>query len=90
MAIAAELDVPILRIFGGRIPDGYTIDSIMPILVRNLQEIGDEAEEYDVTLAFETHDDWVSSSVCARLTREANHQRIRILLGFTSSILHEG
>ena len=79
LMIAAELDAPILRIFGGRKPDGYTLETIMPILVRNLQEIGDEAEEYDVTLAFETHDDWVSSSVCARLMREVNHQRVQVL-----------
>jgi sugar phosphate isomerase/epimerase len=79
MALAAELDAPVVRIYGGRIPKGYDAETIMPFIVRNLQEIGDEAEDYDVTLALETHDDWVDSSLCARLMREVNHKRVRIL-----------
>jgi sugar phosphate isomerase/epimerase len=79
MALAADLDAPVVRIYGGRIPKGYNAETIMPFIVRNLQEIGDEAEDYDVTLALETHDDWVDSSLCARLMREVNHKRVRIL-----------
>ncbi|MBS7607068.1 MAG: sugar phosphate isomerase/epimerase family protein [Candidatus Bathyarchaeia archaeon] len=79
MALAAELDAPVVRIYGGRIPKGYTLDAIMPILIRNLQEIGDEANDYGVILALETHDDWVDSRLCARLMREVNHPRIRVL-----------
>jgi sugar phosphate isomerase/epimerase len=79
MALAAELDASVVRIYGGRIPKGYDAETIMPFIVRNLQEIGDEAEDYDVTLALETHDDWVDSSLCARLMREVNHKRVRIL-----------
>lgn len=79
MALAAELNAPVVRIYGGTIPKGYTAETIMPVIVRNLREIGDEAEDYGVTLALETHDDWTSSSLCARLMREVNHKRIRIL-----------
>lgn len=79
MALAAELDAPVVRIYGGTIPKGYTAETIMPVIVRNLREIGDEAEDYGVTLALETHDDWTSSSLCTRLMREVNHKRIRIL-----------
>lgn len=79
MMLASNLNAPVIRIYGGKIPEGYTVDTIMPIIVENLREIGDEAEDYDVTLALETHDDWVDSSLCARLMKEANHKRIRIL-----------
>lgn len=79
MALAADLSAPIVRIYGGKIPDGYTVETIMPIIVQNLREIGDEAEDYGVTLALETHDDWVNTSLCARLMREVNHRRIRIV-----------
>ncbi|MEM2913177.1 MAG: sugar phosphate isomerase/epimerase family protein [Candidatus Bathyarchaeia archaeon] len=79
MALAAELNAPVVRIYGGTIPKGYTTETIMPVIVQNLREIGDEAEDYDVTLALETHDDWIDSSLCARLMREVNHKRIRIL-----------
>lgn len=79
MVLAADLNASVVRIYGGIIPSGYTVETIMPIIVQNLREIGDEAEDYDVTLALETHDDWIDTSLCARLMREVNHRRIRIL-----------
>ncbi len=79
MELARKLDTHILRVYGGRVPEGHTVDSILPTLVENLQTIGDEAEQYDVTLALETHDDWTDSSVFARLMAEVNHPRVRVL-----------
>jgi sugar phosphate isomerase/epimerase len=79
MALAAELDAHLLRVYGGRVPEGYTVDTILPTLVENLRQIGDEAEEFDVTLALETHDDWTDSAVFARLMAEVDHPRVRVL-----------
>ncbi|MBN1136515.1 MAG: sugar phosphate isomerase/epimerase [Anaerolineae bacterium] len=79
MELAAKLDAHIVRVYGGRVPEGYTVDSIMPIVVENLRQAGDEAEEYDITLALETHDDWTDSTVFARLMREVDHPRVRVL-----------
>jgi sugar phosphate isomerase/epimerase len=58
MALAAELGAPVLRVYGGRVPEGHTVESILPTVVENLRKIGDEAESYGITLALETHDDW--------------------------------
>jgi sugar phosphate isomerase/epimerase len=79
MELAARLGTRILRVYGGKVPEGHTVDSIMPTLVENLRQIGDEAEQYDITLALETHDDWTDSSVFRRLMDEANHPRVRVL-----------
>jgi fatty-acyl-CoA synthase len=79
MDLARKLDTHILRVYGGRVPEGHTVDSILPTLVENLREIGDEAEQYDVTLALETHDDWTDSSVFRRLMDEVDHPRVRVL-----------
>ncbi len=79
MELAAKLDAHVLRVYGGRVPEGHTVDSILPVLVENLRTIADEAEAFDVTLALETHDDWTDSAVFARLMREANHPRVRVL-----------
>ena len=79
LELACKLDTHILRVYGGRIPKGHTIDSIMPIVAENLREMADEAEQYDVTLAVETHDDWTNSNVFARLMAEVNHPRVRAL-----------
>jgi len=79
MALAAKLGTHVLRVYGGRVPEGHTVDSILPTLVENLRLIGDEAEQYDVTLALETHDDWTDSAVFRRLMEAANHPRVRVL-----------
>ena len=79
MELAAELNAHVMRIYGGGVPEGYTVETIMPSFVENLRQIGDEAEKHDVTLALETHDAWTNSSVLARVVAEANHPRIRVL-----------
>jgi len=79
LELAAKLGTHVLRVYGGRVPEGHTVDSILPTLVENLQRIGDEAEGYDVTLALETHDDWTDSVTFARLMAEADHPRVRVL-----------
>ncbi len=79
MALAAELGAPVLRVYGGKVPEGHTVETILPTLVKNLRAIGDEAEGFGITLALETHDDWTDSAVFARLMREVDHPRVRVL-----------
>jgi sugar phosphate isomerase/epimerase len=79
LELAARLNAPVLRVYGGRVPDGYIVETILPIVVQNLVTIGEEAESYGVTLALETHDDWTDSAVFARLMKEVNHPRVRVL-----------
>jgi sugar phosphate isomerase/epimerase len=79
MELAAKVGAPIVRVYGGKVPDGYTVETIMPYLVENLRSIGDEAEQYGVTLVLETHDDWTDSSVFKTLMDEVNHPRVRVL-----------
>jgi sugar phosphate isomerase/epimerase len=77
--LAAELDAHLLRVFGGAVPEGYTVETILPILVGNLRQMGDEAGQYDVTLALETHDAWTDSVTFAQLMAEVDHPRVRVL-----------
>ncbi len=79
MELAVKLDAHILRVYAGRVPEGYTIDTIMPIVVENLRRAGDEAAQMGVTLALETHDDWTNSTVFRRLMDEVNHPHVRVL-----------
>jgi sugar phosphate isomerase/epimerase len=79
LELASKLDSHVMRIYGGQVPKGYSIETIMPFLVENLRKIGDEAEKYDVTLALETHDAWTNSAVLARVIDQVNHPRVRVL-----------
>ncbi len=85
MELAANLGAKIVRILCGRVPTGYTVETIMPILVENLRQIGDEAEKYDVTLAVETHDDWTNSAVCARVMSQVGHPCVKVLWDLDNS-----
>jgi sugar phosphate isomerase/epimerase len=79
LELAARLEVPFLRVYGGRVPEDYTTETIMPFLVDNLQRMGDEAQDHGVTLAIETHDEWTASDVCARLMARVDHPAVRVL-----------
>ncbi len=79
LELAAKLDSHVMRIYGGQVPQGYTVETIMPILVGNLRRIGDEAEKYDVTLALETHDAWTNSAVLTQVVVQTNHPRVKAL-----------
>ena len=79
LELASKLDTHVMRIYGGRLPEGYTVEAIIPALVQNLGQIGDEADAHDVTLALETHDAWTDSAVLARVLAEVNHPRVRVL-----------
>jgi sugar phosphate isomerase/epimerase len=79
LELAAKLDTHVMRIYGGRVPEGHTVETIMPVFVENLRAIGDEAEAYDVTLAVETHDEWTDSATVARVMAQTNHPRVRVL-----------
>jgi sugar phosphate isomerase/epimerase len=68
-----------MRVYGGKVPEGYTVETIMPVLVENLRKIGDEAEKHDVILALETHDDWTNSAALARVVTKVNHTYVRVL-----------
>lgn len=79
LALAAELGAGVLRVYGGAVPEGYTVETIMPFVVENLRAIGDEAATFGVQLALETHDAWTDSTVFARLMREVDHPQVRVL-----------
>lgn len=52
---------------------------VIPILAENLREMADEAKDYGVTLALETHDDWTDSTVVSRVMEKVNHPNVGVL-----------
>lgn len=79
LELAARLGAPMIRIFGGNVPSGHTPDSIMPYLVDNLRRIADEAGHFGVTVAIETHDDWVDSALLAKVMARVQHPWLGVL-----------
>ncbi|RJS92154.1 sugar phosphate isomerase/epimerase [Candidatus Bathyarchaeota archaeon] len=79
LKLAAQLDAPIVRVFGGYLPEGYTREKMVPVLVENLREMADEAEECGVKIALETHDDWTDSRIVSRIMKEVDHPYVGVL-----------
>jgi fatty-acyl-CoA synthase len=65
IALAEELDVPMIRFFGGPRPEGTSIESAIEIAAQVLNRVAPEAERAGVILGLETHDDFSSAGVVA-------------------------
>lgn len=78
-ALAAELGAGVVRVFGGAVPSGHTMESIRPCLIENLRAWGEEGAKVGVTIALETHDVWTDSVRVAEIVAETAHPRVGVL-----------
>jgi sugar phosphate isomerase/epimerase len=72
--LARALGVPMVRIFGGRIPDGDSLEVAIGRLADSLNRCAEHAEAVGVSIGIETHDDFSrSAAVSAVLARVPSH-----------------
>jgi sugar phosphate isomerase/epimerase len=64
--LAAELGVPVIRIYGGMRPEGVDIDAAIEVVGEALTVIAPRAEQAGVAVGVETHDDFSSAAIVAR------------------------
>lgn len=76
IALAAEVGVPMIRVFGGALPEAVTRDDAIDTLVHCLGMAGDWADAYGVTVCLETHDDWTDPRHVAAVLRHINLSRV--------------
>jgi sugar phosphate isomerase/epimerase len=76
--LAADLGVTRLRVFGGAIPAGLERTSAIEHVATALRSVADEAQEHDVTLCLETHDDWCDPAHVAAIMDRVNHPAIGV------------
>ncbi len=68
--LAAALHCPVVRIFGGNIPEGMDKDTYFNLVAERLQMLAEFAKPSKVTMALETHDALVrTADVAAILTK---------------------
>lgn len=71
--LAADLDCPILRVFGGQLPEGLDRAAAIALVADNLGELAPQAGRAGVTLCLETHDAWTDPRHIADIMRRADH-----------------
>ncbi|MDH7602147.1 MAG: sugar phosphate isomerase/epimerase family protein [Armatimonadota bacterium] len=74
--LAGDVGAPVIRVFGGRIPEGVTRDQAIEVVSDSLQKVADHAAERGVVICLETHDDWCDPAHVAAVLSRVNHPAV--------------
>lgn len=77
--IAVEMGAPQVRVFGGNIPEGESMEKWAPILAGYLKRLGEAAAGKGIVIALETHDSWRRSSEVMPVIRMADCSNVKVL-----------
>lgn len=69
--LAAELAIPVVRVFGGKRPPGVDVPQSIENVAQSLNRLVREAERAGVVVSLETHDDFSSAIVVAEVLKRA-------------------
>lgn len=65
LQLASDLDSPMVRTFGGAVPDGCTLEQGQRWVAESLNRVAPRAEELGVNIVLETHDGFASAAAVA-------------------------
>jgi len=86
--LAATVGAPIIRVFGGPIPEGVSRESATKYMAEALREVGAHAAQCDVLVGLETHDHFSRAQDAVAVIEETNHPNIRCLWDIMHPITH--
>ena len=76
--LAADVGAPRLRVFGGKMGEGLSREAAIDEVSRALLTVVGHADERNVTLCMETHDDWCDPAHVAAVMRQVDHPSIAV------------
>jgi sugar phosphate isomerase/epimerase len=74
--LAADLGAPMVRVFGGNVPEGVSIEEATAWIGDALAAAGEAATGSGVAVAVETHDDFRTGEACAAVLARADHANV--------------
>lgn len=77
--LASELGAPVVRVFGGKRPEGVTMEQAIENVADSLNRLAPAAEAAGVAVALETHDDFSRSADVAETLRRVPSKAIGAL-----------
>lgn len=77
--IAQAMGAPLVRVFGGNIPEGQPRDKWAAILADNLARLGEAAAPGGVTIAVETHDSWCRADEIMPVISLVDRDNVKVL-----------
>ena len=79
LALANDLNVPIVRTFGGNVSDGQTVQDAVDQVANSLAEAMPDAERYGVTVCLETHDAFCRGEEVAGVLRQVDSPHLKAI-----------
>jgi sugar phosphate isomerase/epimerase len=76
--LAADLGAHVVRVFGGKIPQGLSRQQAIDTVVQALTTLVDQAARRNVYLALETHDDWCDPQDVLAVVSQVNHPYVGV------------
>ncbi|GIN71219.1 hypothetical protein J14TS2_16940 [Bacillus sp. J14TS2] len=76
--LCQEFNTPYIRVFGGGIGDTGRAEAVQ-IVKNNLDQLLPIAEQYEVTLILETHDDWTKCENVLDVLNQTNSKYLQVL-----------
>lgn len=74
--LAADVGAGVIRVFGGKIPEGVSRAQAADSIAVSLGELAAHAAERNVAVAIETHDDWCSPADVAGILKRVDQSHI--------------
>ncbi|MDD5688266.1 MAG: sugar phosphate isomerase/epimerase [Elusimicrobia bacterium] len=82
--LAHDIGCPRLRVFGGDVPEGMSMNDGIDIVAEGLKQVAPEAEKAGVTICLETHDSFMRADDCSAIVKKVNSPAV----GITWDIMH--
>ncbi len=76
--LTADIGSPRLRVFGGKLEEGLGREAAIELVAKSLRSCAGRAEERDVVLCVETHDDWCDPKHVAEVMKRVDHPHIAV------------
>ncbi len=77
--LAQKLDCRMIRVFGGKIPDGVKPDDAYVWVAENFKRLADYAATKNVIVTIETHDDFTDTYLVRDIVERTDHDHMRVL-----------
>jgi len=77
--IAQKMGAPFVRVFGGNVPEGDTVEKWAPTVAGDLKTLGAAAAKKGVTIILETHDSWRRSTEIMPVLKMVGMDSVRLL-----------
>lgn len=88
--LASKIGSPVIRVFGGKIPEGVTREKSFDLIVKSLIKLAEFADGSDVKICMETHDSWCDTELVVNVMKNVNHHSVAVNWDIMHPVLRAG